>query len=46
VELVHLRRLEVELVEREREGVGIDAARCLRGIEQVANLLLRKGVTD
>jgi hypothetical protein len=46
VEVVELRGLEVELVERERELVGVDAARPVADLEQPLALVAREDFLD
>jgi hypothetical protein len=46
VELVELRRLEVELVERERELVRVDAARAVSDLQEPLPLVAREDFLD
>jgi hypothetical protein len=46
VELVELGRLEVELVERERELVRVDLARAVPGLEQPLAVVAREDLLD
>ena len=46
VELVELRSLEVELVERERELVGVDAARAVPDLQEPLPLVAREDFLD
>ena len=46
VELVHLRRLELELVERQRNLVSVEAARAIAALEEPLRLVRREDVLD
>ena len=46
VEVVELRRLELQLVERERELVRVDLARAVSGLEQPLALVARENLLD
>jgi hypothetical protein len=46
VELVELRRLEIELVEGERELVGVDLPRAVAALEQPLALVAREDLLD
>ena len=46
VELVELRRLELELVERERDLVRVEAARAIAALEEPLRLVRREDVLD
>jgi hypothetical protein len=46
VEVVELRRLELELVEGERELVGVDLARAIPDLQQPLTLVAREDVLD
>jgi len=46
VELVDLRRLELELVERERDLVGVQAAGAVAALEEPLRLVRREDILD
>jgi hypothetical protein len=46
VEVVELRRLELQLVERERELVGVELPRAIPGLEQPLALLAGQNLLD